>query len=129
MAVANGFRLKRVYEPVSDEDGTRVLVDRLWPRGVNKERARLDEWAKDLSPSNELRVWFHADRETRFEEFAHRYAVELAAPELQQRLAELRTRAESGVVTLLTGAADPAHSHLSVLLSELDGLEGLDAGA
>jgi len=119
MAAANGFRLKRVYEAVSEQDGTRVLVDRLWPRGVSKERARLDEWAKDLSPSNELRVWFHADRETRFEEFAHRYAAELAAPEQRQRLADLRTKAESGIVTLLTGAAEPAHSHLSVLLAEL----------
>jgi len=117
--VPNGFQLKRVYEPVAAEDGARVLVDRLWPRGVSKERARLDEWAKELSPSNELRVWLHADRETRFEEFARRYAAELAAPEQRERLAELRTKAESGTVTLLTGAADPAHSHLSVLLDEL----------
>lgn len=115
----NGFRLKRVYEPVAEEDGIRVLVDRLWPRGVKKESARLDEWAKDLSPSNELRTWFHADREGRFEEFTQRYALELAAPERQERLAELRTKAESGRVTLLTSAADPAHSHLSVLLDEL----------
>jgi len=115
----NRFQLKRIYEPVSAEDGTRVLVDRLWPRGVSKERAKLDEWAKDLSPSNELRVWFHADREARFEEFAHRYVAELAAPELQQRLDALREKAASGTVTLLTGAADPAHSHLSVLLTEL----------
>jgi uncharacterized protein YeaO (DUF488 family) len=119
MAAANGFHLKRVYEAASKEDGTRVLVDRLWPRGVSKERAELDEWAKDLSPSNELRIWFHADRENRFEEFAHRYAAELAAPDLQQRLADLRTKAESDTVTLLTAAADPAHSHLSVLLAEL----------
>ena len=119
MAATNGFQLKRVYEPASAGDGTRVLVDRLWPRGVSKERAALDEWAKDLSPSDELRRWFHADRETRFEEFAERYAAELASPASQQRLDELRTRAESGVVTLLTGAADPSHSHLSVLLGEL----------
>ena len=120
MSASKGFRLKRIYEPATDEDGTRVLVDRLWPRGVSKERARLDEWAKDLSPSNELRVWLHADREARFEEFAHRYEAELAAPELQQRLAELRTKAESAVVTLLTGASDPEHSHLSVLFTELN---------
>jgi uncharacterized protein YeaO (DUF488 family) len=119
MAVAKGFRLKRVYEPAADEDGVRVLVDRLWPRGVSKERAKLDAWAKELSPSNELRVWFHADREARFEEFTHRYAAELAEPEQCERLAEWRAKAESGVVTLLTGAADPAHSHLSVLLAEL----------
>lgn len=120
MGTANGFRVKRVYEPAADEDGLRVLVDRLWPRGVSKERARLDEWAKDLSPSNELRVWFHADRAGRFEEFAHRYATELAAPESRQRLAELQAKAEAGVVTLLTSAADLAHSHVPTLLAELD---------
>ena len=114
-----GFRLKRIYEAAADDDGTRVLVDRLWPRGVSKERAKLDEWAKELSPSNDLRTWFHVDRDARFDEFAHRYAVELAAPEQRQRLAELRTQADSGVVTLLTAVADPAHSHLSVLLAEL----------
>ncbi|HWG23445.1 DUF488 domain-containing protein [Actinospica sp.] len=115
----SGFRVKRVYEPVAEADGTRVLVDRLWPRGVKKQTAHLDEWAKDLSPSNELRSWFHADREERFEEFSHRYAAELSAPEQRERLAELRTKGESGTVTLLTGAADPSHSHLSVLLDEL----------
>lgn len=115
----SGFRLKRVYEPVAETDGTRVLVDRLWPRGVKKETAHLDEWAKDLSPSNELRKWLHADRKGRFEEFTHRYVAELATPEQQERLDDLRTKGEAGIVTLLTGAADPAHSHLSVLLDEL----------
>jgi uncharacterized protein YeaO (DUF488 family) len=114
-----GFLVKRVYEPASAQDGARILVDRLWPRGVSKERAELDEWAKELSPSNELRKWYHADREGRFPEFAQRYAAELAAPEQQERLAALRERAESGTVTLLTGAADPAHSHLTVLLDAL----------
>lgn len=116
---AGGFQLKRVYEDPSADDGARVLVDRLWPRGVSKERAQLDEWAKELSPSNELRTWYHADRGGRFEEFAHRYVAELAAPEQQQRLAELRGKAAKGRVTLLTGASDPSHSHLSVLLGEL----------
>ena len=115
----NRFRLKRVYEDAAKEDGTRVLVDRLWPRGVKKESAHLDEWAKDLSPSNELRRWLHDDREGRFEEFTHRYVVELSTPEQQERLAELRRKAESGPVTLLTSASDPAHSHLTVLLDEL----------
>jgi uncharacterized protein YeaO (DUF488 family) len=118
---AGGFQLKRVYEDAAADDGVRILVDRLWPRGVSKERARLDEWAKELSPSSELRTWLHADREGRFEEFAHRYAAELAAPEQQQRLAGLRARAAEGRVTLLTSASDPAHSHLSVLLGELSG--------
>jgi len=118
---ARGFRAKRVYDPPSDDDGARVLVDRLWPRGVKKQDAELDEWAKDLSPSNDLRKWFHADRENRFGEFTERYAVELASPEQQERLAALRERGESGRVTLLTGAADPGHSHVAVLLDELDG--------
>jgi uncharacterized protein YeaO (DUF488 family) len=118
---AGEFRLKRVYEPAEAADGARILVDRLWPRGVSKERAELDEWAKELSPSNDLRKWFHADRESRFPEFAQRYTAELAAPDQQERLDALRERAESGTVTLLTGAADPSHSHLSVLLEELTG--------
>ena len=113
------FRLKRVYESAAEDDGTRVLVDRLWPRGVKKETAHFDEWAKDLSPSNELRRWLHVDRDGRFEEFSHRYVVELSSPEQQERLADLRTKAESGTVTLLTSAADPSHSHLAVLLDEL----------
>ena len=119
MAATKGFRLKRVYESAAEEDGTRVLVDRLWPRGVSKERAKLDAWAKELSPSNELRAWYHADRDARFEEFTRRYATELATPVQRERLAEWREEAESGVVTLLTAAADPEHSHLSVLLAEL----------
>lgn len=119
MAKQSGFRSKRVYDAPSAEDGARILVDRLWPRGVSKERAELDEWDKDVSPSNDLRKWFHADREARFEEFTHRYAAELAAPEQQERLNALRDRAQDGVVTLLTSAADPAHSHLAVLLEEL----------
>jgi uncharacterized protein YeaO (DUF488 family) len=119
VTAAKGFRLKRVYEPAAEEDGTRVLVDRLWPRGVSKERAKLDAWAKELSPSNELRAWYHADPDARFEEFAQRYAVELATPEQRERLAEWREEAESGVITLLTAVTDPAHSHLSVLLAEL----------
>jgi len=117
--VADGFQLKRVYEPATAEDGVRVLVDRLWPRGVSKDRAQLDEWAKELSPSNELRKWLHVDRDGRFDEFAHRYTTELAAPEQQEQLAGLQTKAEKQTVTLLTGAADPSHSHLSVLLEEL----------
>lgn len=117
--MAGGFQLKRVYEPASSNDGVRVLVDRLWPRGVSKETAQLDEWAKELSPSTDLRKWFHADRDERFDEFAHRYVAELAAPEQQERMAGLRAKAEKQTVTLLTGAADPSHSHLSVLLEEL----------
>ena len=71
-------RLKRAYDPAEPGDGYRVLVDRLWPRGVSKERARLDEWARELAPSAELRTWFGHDPE-RFAEFERRYRAELAA--------------------------------------------------
>lgn len=118
---ARGFQLKRVYDQASADDGARILVDRLWPRGVTKERAELDEWDKELSPSNDLRKWFHADRDERYPEFARRYEAELATPEQQERLDALRKRAKSGRVTLLTGSKDPEHSHLSVLLGELNG--------
>lgn len=118
---AHGFQLKRVYEDASADDGARILVDRLWPRGVSKERAGLDEWEKELSPSTELRKWYHVDPDGRFAEFEHRYTAELAAPEQQERLQALRARAKKGRVTLLTGVADPSHSHLSVLLAELTG--------
>ena len=71
------YLLKRIYEDVEDDDGYRVLVDRLWPRGVSKERAELDEWCTDVAPSTELRTWF-GHRPERFDEFAARYRVELA---------------------------------------------------
>ena len=119
--MAAGFKLKRIYEAPEPGDGVRVLVDRLWPRGVSKERAKLDSWDKELSPSTELRTWFHADRDARYDEFAQRYAAELASPEQQERLDELRTEAAGTTVTLLTGAADPAHRHLAVLIEELGG--------
>jgi uncharacterized protein YeaO (DUF488 family) len=118
--VAGGFRLKRVYEEPSAQDGVRILIDRLWPRGVSKERAELDEWDKELSPSTDLRKWYHFDREGRFEEFAERYRAELQNDEQQERLAALRAKAATSVVTLLTGASDPRRSHLSVLLEELE---------
>lgn len=121
MTSGGGFRLKRVYEPASPSDGERVLVDRLWPRGLSKEDAHVDEWAKDLSPSSDLRKWFHEDREGRFEEFTHRYAAELSAPDQQERIDRLREKAAKGTVTLLTGATDPSRSHASVLLEELGG--------
>ena len=103
--MATGFKAERIYEPAAAGDGRRVLVDRLWPRGVSKERAGLDAWDKELSPSTDLRKWFHEDRDTRYEEFARRYAAELAAPERQERLEQLRIEAARHTVTLLTGAA------------------------
>jgi uncharacterized protein YeaO (DUF488 family) len=91
-------RLKRAYEPPDPSDGYRVLVDRLWPRGVAKDAARLDEWARDLAPSPELRKWFGHDPE-RFDEFRRRYAEELA--DREEQVSALRRRARNGTVTLV----------------------------
>ncbi|BDT95903.1 hypothetical protein IFM12275_58790 [Nocardia sputorum] len=115
----SGFRVKRVYDEPDPDDGTRVLVDRLWPRGITKAQARVDRWPKALTPSTELRRWFHADRDARGPEFARRYRAELAVPEVQQDLRDLRALAAEGPVTLLTAVQDPAHSHVPVLLELL----------
>ncbi len=106
------FVTKRVYEPAADGDGYRVLVDRLWPRGVSKERAALDEWAKELAPSTELRTWFGHVPE-RFEGFRSRYEAELAAnPALPQHVAAWKAHE---VVTLLFGARDEQDNEAVVL--------------
>ena len=103
---------KRIYEPASPADGYRVLIDRLWPRGVSKAEARIDEWARDLAPSTELRRWF-AHRPERFEEFRRRYTEELRAQ--AAHVSELRRRARSGRVTLVYAARDVPHSNAAVL--------------
>jgi uncharacterized protein YeaO (DUF488 family) len=105
-------RVKRAYEPASPGDGYRVLVDRLWPRGVSREQAQLDEWHKDLSPSTELREWFGHDP-GRFEEFRRRYVEELRAR--RPRIAELRRRAREGRLTLVHSARDTEHNDAVVL--------------
>ncbi|MEV4558696.1 DUF488 family protein [Kitasatospora sp. NPDC049285] len=111
-----GMRAQRVYEP--PDGGVRVLVDRLWPRGLSKEDARLDRWAKRVAPSNELRRWFHGPQ-GEFGEFARRYRAELDAPEAEPELAELRALAAAGELVLLTAVKEPAHSHVSVLMERL----------
>lgn len=111
-----GFTMKRVYDEAAVSDGHRVLVDRLWPRGVSKERAELDEWAKDVAPSPALRAEWHHHRE-RFDEFAARYREELDAnPAVEQLLALGR---EHDRVTLLFGARDAQVNHAAVLLAWL----------
>ena len=111
-----GFVMKRVYEPAEASDGYRVLVDRLWPRGVKKERAELDEWAKDAAPSPELRTDWHHHRE-RFDEFAARYREELdGAPAAQALLEAGRTHDR---VALLYAARDEQVNHVAVLLGWL----------
>ncbi|MFF8828565.1 DUF488 domain-containing protein [Streptomyces sp. NPDC015131] len=108
-------RVRRVYEPAGDGDGPRVLVDRLWPRGLSKADARIDEWPKSLTPSTELRRWYHTAGDDAYEEFRRRYEAELAAPEAADALARLRTLAREGPLTLLTASRDPGRSHAAVL--------------
>jgi uncharacterized protein YeaO (DUF488 family) len=105
-------RIKRVYEPADGSDGYRVLIDRLWPRGVSKERAHVDEWARDLAPSTELRRWFGHDP-ARFPEFRRRYREELETQ--VEQLRELRRRARGGTVTLVYAAHDSQHNDAVVL--------------
>ena len=108
-------RLKRAYEPAAPADGYRVLIDRLWPRGVSREQARLDDWAKELSPSSELRQWFGHDP-GRFEEFRRCYVEELRSQ--RPRLTALRRRARDGTLTLVYSAHDTEHND-AVILAEV----------
>ena len=113
-------RARRVYDDPSPEDGTRVLVDRVWPRGLRKDAARLDEWAKDAAPSAELRTWYRHDPE-KFEEFRRRYTAELAAPGPARAMSRLRALAEKGPVTLLTATRELSLSQAAVLAKLLRG--------
>lgn len=110
--------IKRIYDPPEPGDGQRVLVDRLWPRGLSRERAGLEAWLRELAPSDELRRWYgHAPE--RWEEFARRYQAELRQPERQAALADLTERARRGRLTLLCAARDVEHSNAAVLLDVL----------
>jgi uncharacterized protein YeaO (DUF488 family) len=108
-------RIKRAYEPSEDADGSRVLIDRIWPRGISHEQARLDDWARELAPSAALRIWFGHDP-ARFAEFRRRYLIELLAHEPKVR--ELRGIARQGTLTLVYGARDTEHND-AVVLAEL----------
>jgi uncharacterized protein YeaO (DUF488 family) len=109
------IRVKRIYDPAERGDGYRILVDRIWPRGVSREDAKLDEWAKDLAPSAELRQWFGHDPE-RFAEFSDRYRAELR--ERSEEIRRLRALACGGPVTILYAARDREHNN-AVVLAEL----------
>ena len=113
------FLAKRAYEIPSPDDGARILVDRLWPRGLAKDNAQLDYWLKDVGPSHDLRKWYHSHPEE-FDEFAERYRTELEGK--GDDLEQLRTAGD--VVTLLTARMEIAHSHLTVLL-DLLGVQNL----
>ncbi len=108
------IRIKRIYDPYSPEDGRRVLVDRVWPRGMRKDEAGLDEWLKDLAPSTALRKWFGHDP-ARWEEFQARYRAELGDPEPRELLERLARDAEAGTVTLLYGAKDERRNQAVVI--------------
>jgi uncharacterized protein YeaO (DUF488 family) len=109
-------RLKRVYDPVEPTDGHRVLIDRLWPRGVSRDRAKLDAWERELAPSKELREWFGHEPE-RFDEFRRRYIEELDSQ--RPRLTSLRRRARDGTLTLVYAAHDAEHNDAVVLAEVL----------
>ena len=110
------IRLKRAYDPALPADGYRVLIDRLWPRGISRERGKLDEWEKELPPSTELRQWFAHDPK-RFPEFRRRYIQELSGQ--RPRLAALRRRAREGTLTLVYSAHDTEHNDAVVLAEVL----------
>ena len=109
------MRVKRVYDKAEKFDGKRVLVDRLWPRGVSKKKAKIDIWAKELTPSNELREWFHDDREKRFAEFSKRYSVELRG-----KVEDAKEISKLQRYTLITAVKDLEHSHIPTLVKFLE---------
>ena len=111
-------RLQRAYADPTPDDGHRVLVDRLWPRGRTKEQLRLDAWARELGPSTQLRKWFGHDP-ARWPEFQARYQAELAEPARAQALAALAERARRGPVTLVFGARDREYNQAVVIADEL----------
>jgi uncharacterized protein YeaO (DUF488 family) len=115
---AGKVRVRRAYEAPEQADGARVLVDRLWPRGLSKAKAALDEWCKNVAPSSELRQWYNHDPD-RFAEFSHRYQQELQDPERAEALAHLRGLAREGQLTLLTATRQPEISEAAVLATLL----------
>ncbi|MFD1205266.1 DUF488 domain-containing protein [Sporosarcina contaminans] len=113
-------KLKRAYERASEEDGVRVLVDRVWPRGVSKEEIRIDHWMKEIAPSIELRKWFSHDP-GKFDEFVHNYKKELSAGKQQEQLKKLQGIVEENrCVTLVYGAKDEKYNQAIVLKELLD---------
>lgn len=112
-------QVKRVYDDLDPSDGKRVLVDRLWPRGLRKDTAAIHEWLREVAPSNNLRRWYDHDP-ARFAEFAARYRTELADAAHTDAITRLREYAQAGVVTLLTATRDLTHAHTAVLAQVID---------
>jgi uncharacterized protein YeaO (DUF488 family) len=113
-SITPDIHVRRVYDDPSPADGARVLVDRVWPRGLRKDAAQLNDWAKDVAPSTELRTWYQHDP-AKFGEFRRRYVAELTAPPGKAALARLRALAANGPVTLLSATRDIDISQASVL--------------
>jgi uncharacterized protein YeaO (DUF488 family) len=108
------LRIKRVYDTTEPDDGKRILIDRLWPRGISKARAQIDEWIKELAPSTELRNWFGHD-DARWEEFRSRYIEELSSPDKMKLLKSLAKEAVRETITLVYGAKDIEHNNGIIL--------------
>jgi len=116
------IRIKRIYDPIDESDGKRILVDRLWPRGVSKEKAAIHEWMKEVAPSHELRKWFHEHEN--FGEFEERYRKELVGDESKiPLLQQLRKWADEGTVTLLYSAKDEERNQAVVLAEIVRGID------
>ena len=114
-------KLKRAYEPASRGDGYRVLVERLWPRGIRKEALVLDEWRKEVAPSGELRKWFNHDPQ-RWDEFKLRYLKELKETAASEQLRALADRASGRTLTLVFSSHDGAHNNAVVLKTQIERL-------
>jgi uncharacterized protein YeaO (DUF488 family) len=112
--MGNDVRYRRIYDDASSEDGLRILVDRIWPRGVRKEDANVDEWLREIAPSTELRRWYGHDPD-RYAEFRRRYLAELREPVRKQAAQRLRETAGHNRMTLLTATRDLEHSQAAVL--------------
>ena len=114
MSTTPDVHVRRVYDKANEQDGVRVLVDHIWPRGVSKAEAALSEWCKDVAPSTELRRWYSHDP-AKFEEFTRRYGAELEDPERAEALQHLRELAAGHRLTLLTATKNPDISQAAVL--------------
>jgi uncharacterized protein YeaO (DUF488 family) len=122
---SDGVRIKRAYAAPSRSDGRRILVDRIWPRGLNRNSLALEAWLKDVAPSSDLRRWFNHDP-ARWQEFVSRYHAELAKTPAREAFAELTNHAQQGVLTLVYAARDEAHNNAVVLREAI--LERLASG-
>lgn len=120
MSEQHQVQVRRAYDDPANSDGTRILVDRIWPRGLSKDKAQLDHWLKDLAPSSDLRKWYSHDPD-KFEEFSERYREELKDDDHAEALEQLKDYAKKGKLTLLTASKRDDISDATVLKKVLDG--------